>query len=383
MDWLYLFYALFATFLVFGAKAYGRGKWNEEAFSLGQMKYLQGFFVVCIFLHHAAQKTCAPWHNPRFIVHGLDPFVPYGYFFVALFFFCSGYGLYKSWQTKQDYLKHFVRRRILPVIIAFYISEIIYTVIRLLMGEKMNAGGLITYILGIRLGNFNAWYAIIIPFFYLFFYLAFRFCKKDTTAILWVWGAVIAYTVFSLFIDHNNYWISGEWWYNSVWLFPLGLTFAKHQEKALPHIKKFYWLYLLLAIVAVCAFDKLSDVLTNGCGWYYGEQWGDKLKVLHRGAACLCQWMASFSFVCVIFLANMKIRIGNKLLGFFGAMTLEFYLMHGIFIELFGFDFLEFTKSITYIRNVPLYLLVTFACAVPVSFLFKLLLKPVNKALKG
>ena len=34
------------------------------------------------------------------------------------------------------------------------------------------------------------------------------------------------------FVDHQNvWWIRGEWWYNSVILFPLGLLYAKHEEK--------------------------------------------------------------------------------------------------------------------------------------------------------
>ena len=47
------------------------------------------------------QKTCAPWHEARYIVHGLDLFVNYGFYFVSVFMFCTGYGLYKSVTTKD------------------------------------------------------------------------------------------------------------------------------------------------------------------------------------------------------------------------------------------------------------------------------------------
>ena len=50
-----------------------------------QTKALQGFFAICIMLHHIGQKTCAYWLNPKYIVHGLDVFVPIGYFFVGIF----------------------------------------------------------------------------------------------------------------------------------------------------------------------------------------------------------------------------------------------------------------------------------------------------------
>ena len=169
MDMIYLFYFLLSALIFFGAEYAGSGRWNEEYTSLRQTKILQGIAALGIALHHMAQKTCAPWHPQRYMVHGLDPFIPMGYMLVAVFMFCSGLGLYKSFRTKPDYLKGFFRRRILPVIIAFYLSEIIYTVIRLAMGEKMDAVTVLWYLSGLHMANFNAWYVIVIPFFYLAF----------------------------------------------------------------------------------------------------------------------------------------------------------------------------------------------------------------------
>ncbi len=381
MDPLYIFYAILAAFLVYGAKVYGRKQWNEEAFSLSQSKALQGFFAVCILLHHAAQKTCAPWHPARYTVHGLDCFVPYGYLFVAVFFFCSGLGLFKSLKSRPDYLKGFVRRRILPVVIAFYVSEVIYTVIRLLMGQKIGLYDMIFYLFGIKLSNFNAWYAVIIPFFYCFFFLAFRYIKKDGLALLAVWGTVILYTVGCALIDHNDYWLTGEWWYNSVWAFPAGMTFARFEKPLTAKIKKF-WLILMPLMLAALYFTVVFSVDAQNIWGYYGEDWGDKLKVAHRLLTCSSQWLAGFSFVSVLILLSMKIHIGNRLLAFFGGITLEFYLMHGIFVELFGYNFLDILPSVSYIKSVPLYLIVLFACSVPAALLLKLIMKPVNRALK-
>ena len=79
---------------------------------------------------------------------------------------------------------------------------------------------------------------------------------------------------------------------------------------------------------------------------------------------------------------SMEIHIGNRLLAFFGGITLEFYLMHGIFVELFGYNFLDILPSVSYIKSVPLYLIVLFACSVPAALLLKLIMKPVNRALK-
>ena len=375
MDWMYLFYFFLAVLMFFGAKSMGKGNWNEGYTSLGQTKILQGIMILGVALHHMAQKTCAPWHPARYTVHGLDPFVPMGYMFVAVFLFCSGLGLYRSYRTKPDYLKGFCRRRILPIVIAFYLSEIIYTVIRLLMGEKMNATTVLWYLSGLHMANFNAWYVIVIPFFYLAFWAAFRFCKREGTAILWVFLFTLAYTVLGACLDHqNDWWMRGEWWYNSVLLFPLGLLFEKYEEKVTRFLKKGYWFWLILSFAAIFLLFQQSEWLINHRWGYYGEGW-DSLKVLHRLGSAASQWAVGIAYVAFCFLMMMKVRLGNRILAWLGAMTLEFYLIHGIFVELFGYNFLDFTDSIVYIKSVPLYIAAVLACSVPATMLFHRLWK--------
>ena len=74
----------------------------------------------------------------------------------------------------------------------------------------------------------------------------------------------------------------------------------------------------------------------------------------------------------------MKIQIGNTVLKFFGGITLEFYLIHGLFVELFGYSFLDVSKSLYYIKNVPIYIVVVVLCSVPATVLFKYILKMIS-----
>jgi len=375
MDWMYLIYFLLALVLFFGAKGARRGQWNEEFTSLKQTKILLGITALGVALHHMAQKSGAPWHPAAYIVHGLDPFVPMGYMFVAVFLFCSGLGLYRSVRTKPDYLKGFCRRRILPIVIAFYLSEFIYTGIRLLMGEKMGLTEILWYLSGLHMANFNAWYVIVIPFFYLAFWAAFRFCRRDGIAILWVFVFTLAYTVLGALTDHqNDWWMRGEWWYNSIFLFPLGLLFGKFEKPVTRFLKKGYWFWLLFSFAAIFLLFQQSEWLNNHAWGYYGE-WGDPLKVPHRLMSAGMQWLVCIAYVSFCFLLMMKVRLGNKVLAWLGGVTLEFYLMHGIFVELFGYNFLDLAPSIIYIRNVPFYIAAVLACSVPAALLFRWLLK--------
>ena len=369
MDWMYLVYFLLGLLVFFGAQYAGRKEWNEDWTSLKQTKILQGITALFIALHHMGQKTCASWQPMRYRVHGLDVFVPLGYLFVGVFLFCSGMGLYKSLHSKQDYLKGFFRRRILPIIIAYYLSEFIYTVVRLAMGQKMFTAELVWYLSGLHMANGNAWYVVVIPFFYLVFWAAFRFCKREGTAIFWVFLFTLGYTVLGASINHqNDWWLQGEWWYNSIILFPVGLLFAKHEERITGFLKKRYMFWLILFFAGTILLFRQSE-------WFNLHFWNyytyGPLKIPKRLACAGFQWLATFFYVGFCFLLMMKVKLGNKALAFLGGITLEFYLMHGLFVELFGFNFLDISKSIVYIKKVPYYIAAVLACSVVSALLFR------------
>lgn len=374
MDWMDLFYFLLGTVIFFGAQALPGKQWNEEYTSLSQTKMLQGFAALGIALHHISQKASGPWHPPVFIVHGLDFFVPVGYLFVAVFLFCSGLGLYRSRMTKPDYLKGFIRRRIVPLIIAFYLSEWICLAVRAGMGEKMKPLTVLWYLSGLHMANPNSWYLIVIPFFYLAFFLAFRLCRRDGAAIALVFLFTLGYTVLGASIDHqNDWWFRGEWWYNSIILFPLGLLFGKYEARVTAAAKK-AWVWLLpLSFAAVFGAWHLAENVVIPLWGYYGEYARNPLTVVHRLGSAAAQWLVCIAFVAFCFLLMMKVRLGNRVLGLLGRYSLAFYLMHGIFVELFGFNFMDGPPSLHYIRNLPLYTLTVLACAVPAAALFQLL----------
>lgn len=138
----------------------------------------------------------------------------------------------------------------------------------------------------------------------------------------------------------------GEWWYNSIILFPLGLLFGKHEKRVTGFLKKGYWFWLIVSFAAFFLLFQQSEWLINNRWGYYGE-WGDPLKVVHRLMSAGIQWLVAFVFVACGFLMMMKVRFGNKALAWLGTVTLDFYLIHGIFVELFGYNFLTSPKVFT------------------------------------
>jgi len=357
---VYLVYPILIITLLWGCNLARRGNWNDEAFSLRQMKAMQGFIAILIMMHHCSQKRSASWIDKRYYVPGLEFFVPIGFILVTFFTFCSGYGLYKSFKAKENYLNNkFILKRILPIVILAYVVNWIYYPIRVLLGEKMTPQLTLAYLSGAKLCNPYGWYVIVIPFFYLCFFLAFRFIKNEKIALLAVLLFTVAYQVLGASIDHNDWWMRGEWWYNSIHLFVVGIFFAMYEEKIVAHLKKFYILYLILGLVAIFAFREYRAFASARFS-YYGETWDAPDKVLRRLVTLSSEVLLSSAVVFETFMVGLKLRIGNRFLDLMGKITLEFYLIHGLFAELFNYNFDGKARSLYYIRNSFYFVVVVF-----------------------
>ncbi len=371
VDYLvYAYYLVLLIVLLKGAKLSKIGQWSEEFLSLEQTKSIQGFCTICIMFHHIAQKTYAPWLPSKYIVHGLDVFVSIGYLPVGIFFFCSGYGLYKSYQTKEGYLNHFFSSRFMIPIMTLLSTSIIFIYLQIKKGGSPSVVPIPFTLQGAKLPNSYSWYIYTILICYLAFYFAFRYCKDEKVAI----GVIV--TVVLLYILFCDWWMYGDWWYNTVFLFPVGLIFAKKENSLILFMKKRYLLFLL------------SFVLLTVIGFQLGEytqsvlsQWSEDYNyTLYRWLHLIMQMSASGAFVFSVILINMKVCIGNRFLMWMGSLTLEFYLIHGLFVQMFGYCFIEEEMgTFFYIRNVALMTFVVFI----LSFVSSLILNVFNKIISS
>jgi len=413
MRWIYLIYPALILILCFGAKFAGfkKEQWNDGFLSLKQTKIIQGYLAILILAHHVSQKVSATWIPKEVQKPGLEIFVEAGYLFVALFFFYSGYGLFKSYRTKENYFKGFFVKRILPVIIAYYLSNCIFLIARLIVGERPNGISMIMYLLGICLANQNAWYCIAIVILYAAFALIFKsVCKQNTIkenvlkevdenkdrniaktknkneviAIILVMLVILIYQIVCSMAGHGACAFQGEWWYNSAQLFVVGMIFARHEDKLIANFKKHYWIYLPLSMVLSVLTDKLMMFAKNTFS-YYGEYNPNNtfMQVVELRWICLlAQIIATLAVLWFVILVTMKIEFGNKVLKFMSNITLEFYLIHALFIEIFCYTFYDI-KTVCYIEEPILFLLAVAIPSVPCALLFKKITGTVMKLCKG
>ncbi|MBE5846804.1 MAG: acyltransferase [Lachnospiraceae bacterium] len=337
---VYGFYLLLLLLLFGGSKVSAKGEWNDEYLSRSQTKAFLGFCTIVIMFHHISQKTCAPWLDPQYIRHGLEFFVYIGYPCVAMFFFCSGYGMYVASRKGDSFFDHYFIRRILPVIIPAALMWLVFFFIEQARGMMIDPP------LWINVYDY-IWYVPALLYIYIIFYICFHLVKNAWASFALLWVGVALYFILSAFFS------PGTWWYNTQFMFAVGATVGAKTSAFTTLNKRHYPVWIVLSLLLT-----LSGFIAAG---YYEE------IVTHYGIAydqtvygyvqIAGQLVSALTFVWFVLLLGMKIRIGNRVLAFLGSFTLELYLVHPLFVHLFAFAFVQKESGpVYYIENQLIYI---------------------------
>ncbi|MBO6166512.1 MAG: acyltransferase family protein [Eubacterium sp.] len=341
---VYAVYPVLIALLLWKSKLYKKGEYNEEYMDISCTKALLGFFAICIIMHHISQKMWAQIQSPESLRNALHPFRGTGYLFVAFFFFCSGYGLMKSSLGKEDYHKGFLKKRFLPLIITFIVTDSAFQFARIAKGVQGFPA------------NTYSWFVFVIAVLYIGFYLCIRFLKDK--AMLGIIIFSVIWCVICRLIYFDTY------WYNSVLAFPMGAFVAKHYEGVTKRLQSKYPIYLIVTLVVTgfFTFFGLSGMrIYNMLGTTLGIEGSMQVQTL-------LQLVAAVSFSLLIMMISMKLKVGNKALSFLGGMTLEIYLVHTLFVEMFCKQFIGSDRKFYYIADPFLYLIVVVALTIPAAF---------------
>ena len=315
--------------LLLGAKVSKIREWQEEPLGLESSKAVQGFAAVAIIIHHLAQELVEDAGSLAF-------FSELGVLFVGVFFFFSGYGLYTSLKTKENYLKGFLKKRLSTVLVPFYTCIVTFVIAACICGKKFTFLQLLGVLSGWSLINMHMWYIVEIVILYLAFFILYRLISSRFEATIEIGVFVIGMIVGSLLLCHGDdfscsYWFQGEWWYNSTFLFFLGIVVSRHAETLRRIARKGYVILLpVTAILTVLLGLQTRYALTT---WSYWSEvpgvdpaYGDKVRCL------LIQLPWIIVFVCFLLLVMMKVKFGNPVLKFLGTISLELYLIHNLFL---------------------------------------------------
>lgn len=347
---------LYIAIGLIGVKVYGIGKWNDEFLSLENTKALQALCAFGVILHHVSQRLEKP--------DVLLPFVDAGVLFVGMFFFCSGFGLMKSYTTKPNYLQGFIRHRLPSVLVPFYATIIIYLLYNIIEGQRFSPVEIVLFLTGFILINPQAWFAVAIVIFYIAFYIIFKYCKKVRIAFAGMAGFLLVYTIVCACLGHGGFWLQGEWWYNTCFLFLFGILVGRFEGNILSFVKKRYSILMPASVVLFFPVFILNLYVLKYVSYYANTPFQSGIP---ESFLCLSVQLPAIAlFVVAVLLIIMKVRLYNKVLQFIGRMTLELYLIQNLFLTLLRSRFIQISNDIIYV------LLVIFLSAIAAIGLHRL-----------
>ncbi len=278
--------------------------WNENYLSLETCRSWRGFFAVAVVLHHLSQLA-----KGGTIFYEL---IKIGILAVAVFFFFSGYGLQKQYMKSSNYQKRFLLRRLPAVLFPYIIITAVYWAVNAVFGTLYSPKEILvkTIVKGDPIVSYS-WYILVILMFYLVFWLLMLACRKPWIMIL---GGCIWYGLYVMFCMKMKY---GIWWYNTAHLLPVGMFWAVYEDKMLSLIKKSYRVtapFVWTAFLLLFCFSKKiqAHIPINN------------IRLITETVTCLL-------FVLSLILFTLKFEIGNLVLNRLGSLSLEIYLVQGLF----------------------------------------------------
>ena len=272
-------------------------------------KSLKGLLAILIIFHHISQKITTG--------ENFSNFEYMGRYIVALFFFLSGYGLYFQYSNNANYMKNFLRKRLVRIFIPFYVFIVIYIIYRATLGEVINVDFFLSFWKDHSNIIYNGWFINSIIVLYVIFYVS--FVRKDSKTSFYILTVLtLVYIFWKAYQDH------GDWEYVSIMAFLLGIFWMKNRSFIEKCIEKNYFIFLVSFSILMYIFRHYEVIMkkidiTNKYV-YYGI------------VGNLCTMV----FVVYFLLLTNKLNFSNKYLDFLGDISFEIYMIHGLVMHYLG-----------------------------------------------
>ena len=107
----------------------------------------------------------------------------------------------------------------------------------------------------------------------------------------------------------------GLWWYQTSFVFVLGIVFSSYEDKILKFIKNYYPIILILSLAFFIVLAKYK--------------WKIYWLIPSLKTEFLLVALLAFLFILSFFTLTLKIKTNNKFLDFLGKISFEIYMVQG------------------------------------------------------
>lgn len=271
-----------------------RKKDDTEILERNSTDNLKGFLVLYVAIHHYVQKIVNPGY--------LYPLNHVGFICVSFFFLMSGYGLALSFE-KRGNLQGFFKKRVLRLYFPFVISNILVGVLH---NITINTGYSIANILisSVTMRTVYSgvilWYVFVQVLMYIVFYISFRFFKNKAIRIVAICILSCIYICLAVYTGQ------GEWRYNTVLCFSVGIIIATYKEQ----IKNILIRYgFIIRSILLIAFILSWYLVIKGIYRYY------------------VTFICAILFVLLAVSFSARFNSHTKIYGYIGKISYEIYIL--------------------------------------------------------
>lgn len=230
---------------------------------------------------------------------GLKIYTVLGGMGVLLFFFLSGYGIYKGYGEKNINIK-FLSKRFINVYFPSVVIQAVFYLVSIIKNEVFDVKSMMLTTF------FGAWFIDVIMLCYLIFFLVCIIVKNNNQMRIILCFLVSALTGIMFWYGNFN-----ARWYNAIMLFPFGMLIAYLEKKLIKFVQQKWFLCFCISLFLF----GISGVIFI----YY------KTSVVWIGMVKTFSGMALSVWICVVF---CRIEICSGIMKYIGKRSLYFYLIH-------------------------------------------------------
>ncbi|MBM6744341.1 acyltransferase [Drancourtella massiliensis] len=254
---------------------------NTEFLSIKQTGSLKGLAILMVYIHHFGQIRYSIYNSHSFL----------GFLGVALFLFISGYVTQRQVELKKEkwkrnfWIKKFQRLFVPRCVVVFVFG--------------MLAGRTLLVSCQEAVWFIQDWFFAAVVFNYIIFYVS-EYFRLKTEYIIFIAEALFA-AVCILFGQQIM-------WYNTAFLFGMGVVFAKYQDTIMMRMSRIAnKTWVIIPILLFC-FSILGSIF--------------------RWQRFVSDSISGILFVFIIIWGAYRKKVTFKGLEFIGKYSWEFYLVH-------------------------------------------------------